>query len=104
MADQLTNGPPASLAGTPSDTLFAFRAPPVLPGSTRLRYAFGMAHHDQIGGPSPTIAPPMRGRQRRAWARWVPKADFGTDDAWVARELQWDAYLLRSASVYEELC
>ena len=23
---------------------------------------------------------------------------------WVARELQWDAYLLRSASVYEELC
>ena len=35
---------------------------------------------------------------------WVPKADFGAGSEWVARELQWDAYLLRSASVYEELC
>src|SRR5262249_46235124 len=40
----------------------------------------------------------------RAWESWVPKADFGRTRKWVARELEWDAYLLRSATVYEELC
>src|SRR5262249_29739716 len=35
---------------------------------------------------------------------WLPKADFGRRSRWVARELAWDAYLLRSASVYEEVC
>ena len=40
----------------------------------------------------------------RAWAGWLPKADFGDDWVWVARELAWDAYLLRSAAVWEELC
>ena len=34
----------------------------------------------------------------------MPKARFGAGRTWVARELQWDAYLLRAASVYEEAC
>src|SRR6185503_20529563 len=53
VADHLENGlAPASMAGTPSGTLFAFRAPLTLaPGeSARLRYAFGMAHGDQVAG------------------------------------------------------
>jgi hypothetical protein len=109
VADHLDNGlAPASMAGTPSGTLFAFRAPLTLaPGeSARLRYAFGMAHGDQVAGlvaKYRAAADPFA-VSTAAWASWVPKADFGTANAWVARELQWDAYLLRSASVYEELC
>ena len=109
VADALTNGlAPASMAGMPSATLFAFRAALTLaPGaSTRLRYAFGMAHGDQVAGLVAKYrddVDPLAASQA-AWAEWVPKADFGAGNEWVARELQWDAYLLRSASVYEELC
>ena len=109
VADRLTNGlAPASIAGMPSGTLFAFRTPLTLaPGaSVRLRYAFGMAHGDQVAGlvaKYRAAADPFADSQA-AWAGWVPKADFGAGNEWVARELQWDAYLLRSASVYEELC
>ena len=101
---------PASIAATPSGTLFAFRAPlhaRARREHARLRYAFGMAHGEQVARARRQVsrAPPIRSpRARRRWARWVPKADFGAGNAWVARELQWDAYLLRSASVYEEVC
>jgi hypothetical protein len=94
--------------GAPSDTLLAFRTPVRLaPGeSVTLRYAYGMARADQIpqlveqyrDDPDPLAA------SGHAWAAWLPRADFGRRWAWVARELQWDAYLLRSASVYEEVC
>jgi hypothetical protein len=96
------------VTGTPGDTLVAFRSPVTLaPGaSVTLRYAYGMAHPAQIPG--------LVSRHRavastftdsgESWARWVPKADFGKDNRWVARELAWDAYLLRSASMVEELC
>jgi len=109
VADHLGNGlAPASAAGTPSGTLFAFRAPLSLaPGaSTTLRYAFGMAHGDQVPGlvAKYRAATDPFAASTTAWAGFVPKADFGTGNEWVARELQWDAYLLRSASVYEELC
>jgi hypothetical protein len=109
LADSLANGlAPASGAGTPSGTLFAFRAPVTLaPGaSVRLRYAFGMAHADRVAdlvARYRAAADPLAA-SRAAWAAWVPKADFGPGNEWVARELQWDAYLLRSASVWEELC
>jgi hypothetical protein len=108
-ADHLADGiAPATIAGTPSGTLFAFRAPLTLaPGaSTTLRYAFGMAHADQIAGLVARYRTPVDpfGTSEKAWADWVPKADFGAANEWVARELQWDAYLLRSSSVYEELC
>ncbi len=43
-------------------------------------------------------------RSERAWAAYLPKASFGPGYTWVARELDWDAYLLRSATVYEEAC
>jgi hypothetical protein len=109
VADALSNGlAPASMPGSPSGTLFAFRAALTLaPGeSTTLRYAFGAAHGDQIAGLvakyRDAVAPFVA--SQAAWASWVPKADFGAGNEWVARELQWDAYLLRSASVYEELC
>ena len=99
---------PPSPTGFPSDQLFAFRAPLELgPGeSVTLRYAYGIAHADQIAAlvakyrdaDDPFVA------SEEAWADWVPKAGFGADRRWVAREIQWDAYLLRSASVYEEEC
>ena len=108
-ADQLSGTlAPPSPAGSPGGTLFAFRTPLTLvPGqSVTLRYAYGMAHAEQIAAlvaryradPDPLTA------SEQAWQRWVPKADLGRQWRWVARELQWDAYLLRSASVYEEVC
>jgi hypothetical protein len=109
VADHLDDGlAPASMAGTPSGTLFAFRSALTLaPGaSVRLRYAFGMAHGDQVAelvAKYRTAADPLAA-SAAAWAGFLPKADFGVGNEWVARELQWDAYLLRSASVYEELC
>jgi Glycosyl hydrolase 36 superfamily, catalytic domain/Glycosyltransferase family 36 len=97
-----------SPTGAPSDQLFAFRAPLRLaPGqSVTLRYAYGMAHADRIA----TLVKKYRdaaapySASEKAWAKWVPKADFGSSRRWVAREIEWDAYLLRSASVYEEAC
>ncbi len=108
-ADQLSGAlAPPSPPGVPSATLFAFRAPLTLaPGETvTLRYAYGIGRADQI---SQLLAkyraqPDPLATSTRAWASWMPKADFGRRWQWVARELQWDAYLLRSATVYEEAC
>ena len=66
-----------------------------------------MAHPRQIAALVREV--PARARIRSAPASAAgrpgcPKADFGAGRAWVARELQWDAYLLRAASVYEEEC
>jgi Glycosyl hydrolase 36 superfamily, catalytic domain/Glycosyltransferase family 36 len=99
---------PPSPSGAPSHQLFAFRAQLELaPGqSVTLRYAYGMAHADKIAG----LVQKYRDAQHpfesseRQWADWVPKASLGADRRWVAREIEWDAYLLRSASVYEEEC
>jgi hypothetical protein len=97
-----------SPTGAPSDQLFAFRAPVELaPGqSVTLRYAYGMAHADRIAALVKKYrdAPDPFTSSEHSWARWVPKASFGASRRWVAREIQWDAYLLRSASVYEEEC
>jgi hypothetical protein len=108
-ADRLDGGiaPPVPV-GQASQTLFAFRAPLTLaPGeSTTLRYAYGMAHPEQVDAlvaKYRSARDPFETSQRR-WSDWVPKADFGAGNRWVARELAWDAYLLRGASVYEEEC
>jgi hypothetical protein len=97
-----------SPSGAPSDQLFAFRDPLTIgPGvSVRLRYAYGMAHQDKIAALVKKYSEPVESftASEKAWAKWVPKASFGADRRWVARELEWDAYLLRSASVYEEEC
>ncbi len=102
-----TIAPPAA-TGPGGATLFAFRAPLLLrPGQVvTLRYAYGMAHPAQIRG---LVSKYRRARgplgtSERRWSASLPKADFGPGRAWVARELQWDAYLLRAATVYEEAC
>jgi hypothetical protein len=94
--------------GASSDQLFALRAPVDLkPGqSVTLRYAYGMAHADRVAAlvkKYRDASDPFTASEH-AWAGWVPKAGFGAGRRWVAREIQWDAYLLRSASVYEEEC
>jgi hypothetical protein len=107
--DKLVGGLAApSPTGVPGDQLFALRAPVTLaPGqSVTLRYAYGMAHADRIAGlvKKYRAAHDPYGASEKSWAKWVPKADFGPSRRWVGREIQWDAYLLRSASVYEEEC
>ena len=97
-----------SPSGAVGDALFAFRAPLRLrPGrQVTLRYAYGMAHPRQIGAIVAKYGrrgDPLAASERE-WSGWLPKASFGSRTAWVARELQWDAYLLRAASVYEEAC
>jgi hypothetical protein len=99
---------PASAPGAVSPALFVLRTALALaPGqAVTLRYAYGMAHGEDVAAlvakyraqPAPLAA------SEGAWRDWLPRADFGLSRAWVARELAWDAYLLRSASVYEELC
>jgi hypothetical protein len=99
---------PSARQGVVGETLFVFRSPVSLrPGrSVTLRYEYGMAHPAQI---QPLVsryaraADPFRASEL-TWARWLPKADFGSAHRWVARELSWDSYLLRSATVYEERC
>ncbi|HEY1828066.1 MAG TPA: hypothetical protein VGF87_08600, partial [Acidimicrobiales bacterium] len=95
-----------SLPATAGNTLFAFQAPVTLaPGqSVTLRYMYGMsqpadiaslvAHYRAAADPLAT--------SEQAWVAYMPQADFGSQYTWVARELQWDAYELRSASVYED--
>ena len=102
-----TTAPPAP-TGAGGETLFVFRAPLRLGAghSVTLRYAYGIAHPAEIGR---LVRKYSSARQpfaasERAWARWLPKAWFGPGRQWVARELQWDSYLLRAASVYEETC
>src|SRR5262249_54717364 len=109
VADQLSGTLAApSAGGSASGALLAFRAPLTLaPGeSATLRYVYGIAHGDAIPGlvAKYRVATDPLGDSERAWEAWLPNADFGRRRAWVARELSWDAYLLRSASVYEEVC
>jgi Glycosyl hydrolase 36 superfamily, catalytic domain len=95
-----------SAPDTSSRTLFVFRAPLSLrPGqSVTLRYIYGMAPARQIArlvGRYRAARAPLNVSER-AWAAWLPKANFGARWRWVARELAWDAYQLRSATVDEE--
>jgi hypothetical protein len=95
-----------TVPGTPGATLFAFRAPLRLaPGkAVTLRYAYGMAHAAAI----PKIVHRYRARRNplraseRAWARWLPRGNLDPRRRWIARELQWDAYTLRSGATYED--
>ena len=94
--------------GTAGNTLFVTRAPVTLrPGhSVTLRYIYGMAHPRQIPGLVRKYrrAGSPFARSERTWAAYLPKASFGPHWVWVARELDWDAYLLRSATVDEQSC
>ncbi len=97
---------PAVAPGDTGATLFAFRAPLRLrPGATvTLRYAYGAAHAGAIPG---LVRRARRDRSalaesERRWARWLPQVRIGQGRSWLSRELQWDAYMLRSGSTYEE--
>jgi hypothetical protein len=107
VADRLGN----TLGGNAPDgnlahTMFALRAPVTIPagGTVTLRYAYGMARPEQV---APLVAKyraaadPL-GASQRAWRAWVPRARFGGHDPWLARELAWDAYMVRSGATYEE--
>ncbi len=101
---------PTRAAAVPSgqvgSTMLTFRDEWTLaPGATRtFRYAFGIAHRRQV----PALVRKARSHRRsfaataREWARWVPQIRLGSGRAWLSREFQWAAYLLRSGVTYEE--
>ena len=97
---------PAAAPGTAGRTLFAFRAPVRLrPGeAVTLRYAYGAAQPRAV----PRLVRRWRAarrplaRSQAEWARWLPRSSFGPGRAWLARELKWAAYTLRSGTSYEE--
>ena len=73
----------------------AAAAGPVDHAALRLRH--GAPRRSRPAGARSTAKRGIRSRAMRGrWAAWLPKADFGPGRAWAARELQWDAYLLRT--------
>jgi hypothetical protein len=99
---------PRHPGGAPGRHLFAFRSPvSVRPGgSVTLRYAYGIARRERIAGLVRrwrAAAAPLA-RSQRAWRSWLPQVRFGAGRNWLSRELQWDAYTLRSGATYEETC
>jgi hypothetical protein len=108
-ADRLSRSlAPRHPGGAPGRHLFAFRAPVRLrPGrSVTLRYAYGLARDGRIPGLVERwrAARDPFARSQRAWRSWLPRVRLGTGRAWLSRELQWDAYMLRSGATYEETC
>jgi hypothetical protein len=99
---------PRVAPGSGGTTLFAFRAPVRLaPGaSVTLRYAYGLAYPGAARRVVRHYAHAARSfaASERAWARWLPHAWFGPRTQWVSRELEWDGYLLRAATVDETAC
>ena len=106
-SDRLTGTvAPTTPSGTTGSTMFAFRAPLSIPPgrSVTLRYAYGAAHA--------SVIPDLVARYRHvhqplqaseaSWRHWLPKIVLGSSRPWLSRELQWDAYLLRSGATYEE--
>jgi hypothetical protein len=97
---------PPSPNGVEGRAMFAFETPFSLkPGaSVTLRYAYGYGHPSEI---APLVARHRVQRNplaqsERSWSAWLPKVDLGPSYAWLSRELQWDAYTVRSDSTYEE--
>ena len=108
-ADRATNSLAAPTAYLQNgETLFAFRSPVTIPAgkTVTLRYAYGAAPRAEI----PDVVKRHRARPREfratsgEWKRWLPQARFGRGRSWLSRELQWDAYTLRSATTYEDGC
>jgi hypothetical protein len=71
-----------------------------------LRYAYGAAHPAAIRA---LVARYRRARaplarSQAAWRRWLPQLTLGAGRSWLSRELQWNAYLLRSGTTYDEGC
>jgi hypothetical protein len=93
---------PPTPNGVESAAMFALQSPVSLrPGqSVTLRYAYGYAHPDAIRALVARHRADTLAGGEQQWARWLPKVDVGS--SWLSRELQWDAYTLRSDSTYEE--
>jgi hypothetical protein len=106
-ADRLDARPAAAVPpGRAGRTLFALRAPVRLaPGAeVTLRYAYGAAQPRAIRALVARLRAARRplARSQRLWARWLPQASLGPRRDWLARELQWAAYTVRSGTTYEE--
>lgn len=94
--------------GTSSEDMLGFSAPiEVGPGaSITLRFIYGFAAPKNV----PKIVAKYRGQAQplqksiASWRAALPRVSLGNQYAWVAREVTWAAYLVRSASVYEEVC
>jgi hypothetical protein len=102
-----TTAPPVP-NGTEGTTLFTMQSRQRLePGkSVTLRYLYG---YDEPKDVSTLVAryrhasDPLASSEHK-WVASLPKASFGSNRAWLAREFLWDAYLLRSATVDETVC
>lgn len=99
---------PPSPEGVAGQTLFVFASPVHLaPGaSTTLHYAYGMARPGAIGTLTRRFRRPsdFLDRTEAKWRKYVPSFDFGPGTAWLSRELQWDAYMLKSGENYDAGC
>jgi len=99
---------PPGPGGAAGRAMFALQSPVSLaPGaSVTLRYAYGFGHPSQVQtllGRYRSQPDPL-GASERQWSAWLPKTSLGSSYAWLARELVWDAYLVRSGATYEEIC
>jgi hypothetical protein len=106
-AGKLTDSiaPPAA-NGAEGDGMFAFQSPYHLAAgqSVTFRYAYGYAHPGHVAGMVSRYrdAVDPLGQSEQRWQGWLPKVDLGSSDTWLARELEWDAYTVRSDSTYED--
>lgn len=108
VADAASNSiAPPGTGLTANRTMFAFRSPVTVPanGSVTLRYAYGAGHRAEIATvPSRYGSGDPLQASEAAWSAWLPKADFPNAGPALSRELQWDAYYVRSGATYEERC
>ena len=99
---------PPNPGGAEGNAMFAFQSPfELAPGqSVTLRYAYGYAHPNKVAGllNRYRAAPQPLKTSEREWARWLPQVDLGPTYTWLSRELQWDAYTVRSDATYDEMC
>jgi hypothetical protein len=97
---------PPAVNGEEGRGMFALQSPVSLaPGaSVTLRYAYGYGHPEKIQA----MLAPYRSatsaftQSEAQWSKWLPKVELGSAYSWLSRELEWDAYTLRSDSTYEE--
>jgi hypothetical protein len=105
LSDSLAPPDPNGVEGR---AMFAFQSPfELAPGrSVTFRYAYGYAHPEQVAGLLARYRAQSRplAESERRWRAWLPKVDLGRGYVWLSRELQWDAYTVRSDATYEELC
>jgi hypothetical protein len=107
VAGQLNDSiaPPAA-NGVEGSAMFAMQTPISLAPhhSVTLRYAYGYAQPQDIEA---QLAPFRDDRHafvqsERQWSKWLPKVELGGSYSWLSRELQWDAYTVRSDATYED--